>query len=172
MLLMSCLLTPKPAEAGTLSRYQGLHTTVRAAGNLIPQVQQASGTEQDEMLCMALNLYHEIRGGNARDQWAVGFVTINRTKRSAFHARNVCQVVWAPGQFSWTRWPTRAQLPREKATWTECQRKAVLLIGGEKMNDPTNGSTHFNGSLRGWGRGLVNRFRIGAHWFARLPGSN
>jgi spore germination cell wall hydrolase CwlJ-like protein len=173
VLLSSIALTPKPAEAGTTTRYQGLHTAVRAAGNLIPQIQQASRTEQDQMLCMALNIYHEIRGGSARDQWAVGFVTINRTKRSAFKARDICSVVWAPGQFSWTRRGMRTQLPREKGSWAESQRKAALLIAGEKMNDPTNGATHFSISLnQPWARRLVNKVRIGTHWFARLPGSN
>lgn len=172
MLLLSCLLTPKPAEAGTLTRYQGLHSAVRAAGPLIPEIQRASATDQDEMLCMALNIYHEITGGSARDQWAVAFVTINRTKRRAFNARTICAVVWAPSQFSWTRRSIGGLIPREKAAWVESQRKAALILSGERMNDPTNGSTHFNGSLRGWGRGLVNRFRIGTHWFARLPGSN
>lgn len=172
MLLTSLMLTPKPADAGTLPRYQNLHTAVRAAGSLIPQVQQASRTEQDEMLCLALNIYHEIRGGTPRDQWAVGYVTMNRTKHRVFKSSSICGIVWAKGQFSWTRWATRAQLPTSQAAWTECQRKAVLLINGEKMNDPTNGSTHFNGSLRNWGRGLVNKFRIGPHWFARLPGIN
>lgn len=170
MLLTSLLLTPDQAAAGTLTRYQGLHSAVRAAGNLIPEVQQASTADQNQMLCMALNIYHEIRGGNSRDQWAVGYVTINRTKRPVFHSKTVCDAVWAPGQFSWTRWSMRAQLPREKATWAECQRKAAKLIAGEKMNDPTNGATHFNHSLRGWGNGLVQRVRIGDLWFARLPG--
>lgn len=174
MLLLSLLLTPDQAAAETPTRYQGLHTAVRAAGNLIPQIQQASRTDQDQMLCMALNIYHEIRGGSTRHQWAVGFVTINRTKRSAFKARSVCQVVWAPGQFSWTRWSMRAQLPREKAAWVECQRKAALLLAGEKMNDPTNGSTHFYQARLnpGWAQRLVSRIRIESHMFARLPGSN
>lgn len=172
MLLLSSLLTPNLAAAGTTSRYQGLLSATRSAGPLIPEVQQASRADQDQMLCMALNVYHEIRGGNSRDQWAVAFVTMNRTKRAAFHANNVCSVVWAPGQFSWTRRSMGTQIPRDKSTWAECQHKAALIIAGEKMKDPTNGSTHFNGSLKNWGRGLINRFRIGPHWFARLPGSN
>jgi spore germination cell wall hydrolase CwlJ-like protein len=173
MLFLFCLLTPKPAEAGTLTRYQGLHTAVRKAGPLIPQIQQANATDQDQMLCMALNIYHEIRGGTSRDQWAVAFVTINRTKRSAFRARSVCAVVWSPSQFSWTRKPMKAQIPREKSAWAESQRKAALILTGERMNDPTNGATHFSRSLnQSWARNLVNKVRIGAHWFARLPGSN
>lgn len=172
MLLLFCMLTPKPAEAGTLHRYQNLHTAVRSMDTLIPEVRQANRTDQDQMLCLALNIYHEIRGGKPRDQWAVAFVTINRTKRSAFNARTVCDVVWARGQFSWTVWATRAQLPREKAAWAESQRKAVLLLSGEKMNDPTNGSTHFyQAKLNpGWARRLVNKVRIGTHMFASLPG--
>lgn len=68
----------------------------------------------------------------------------------------------------------RAQLPREKASWVESQRKAALILNGEKMNDPTNGSTHFyQAKLNpGWARRLVAKVRIGAHMFARLPGSN
>ena len=174
MLLLSLLLTPDQAAAVTPSRYQNLHTAVRSLNTLIPEVQQANRTDQDQMLCLALNIYHEIRGGTPRDQWAVAFVTYNRTKRSAFNARTLCQVVWAPGQFSWTRWPMRAQLPREKASWVESQRKATLILNGEKMNDPTNGSTHFyQAKLNpGWARRLVSKVRIGAHMFARLPGSN
>lgn len=174
MLLLSLLLTPDQAAAGTTPRYQNLHTAVRSMGTLIPEVQRATRTDQDQMLCLALNIYHEIRGGSPRDQWAVGFVTLNRTKRSAFNANKVCGVVWASGQFSWTRWSMRAQLPREKASWMESQRKAVLLLTGEKMNDPTNGSTHFYQARLnpGWARRLVNKVRIGAHWFAKLPGSS
>lgn len=172
MLLLSFLLTPNLASAGTTLRYQGLHAATRSAGGLIPELQQANRADQDQMLCMALNIYHEIRGGSPRDQWAVAFVTLNRTKRSAFHANNVCSVVWAQSQFSWTKRSTGTLIPRDKATWAECQHKAAILFSGDKMKDPTNGSTHFNGSLRNWGRGLINRFRIGPHWFARLPGSN
>lgn len=174
MLLLSCLLTPDQAAAGTTSNYQALLSAVRANGNLIPQISQAKGTDQDQMLCMALNIYHEIRGGNVNDQWAVAFVTWNRTKRAAFNAKNVCAVVWAPGQFSWVRWSMRAQLPRETKAWQESQRKAALLIAGEKMNDPTNGSTHFYQARLnpGWARRLVSKVRIGVHMFAKLPGSN
>lgn len=171
-LLLSILLTPDQAAAATTSRYQGLLNSVRAQGDLISPIQQANRADQDQMLCLALNIYHEIRGGDARDQWAVAFVTWNRTKRAVFNAKSVCAAVWAPGQFSWTRWSMRTQLPKETKAWHECQRKAALFISGERMKDPTNGSTHFNGSLRNWSKGLVGIFRIGTHWFGRLPGSS
>lgn len=172
MLLLFLLLTPKPAAAGTTFRYDTLHATVRSTTVLIPEIRNANRTDQDQMLCLALNIYHEIRGGTPRDQWAVGFVTLNRTKHSAFKAKSVCQAVWAQGQFSWTRWSMRAQLPREQAAWAECQRKAHMLFAGEKMNDPTNGSTHFYQARLnpGWALRLVSKVRIGSHTFARLPG--
>jgi spore germination cell wall hydrolase CwlJ-like protein len=174
VLLLSLLLTPDQAAAATPTRYQNLHTAVRNLGTLIPEVQNANRTDQDEMLCLALNIYHEIRGGSTRHQWAVAFVTMNRTKRAVFNAKTICQVVWARGQFSWTVWNLRAQLPRERGAWAESQRKAALLVSGEKMNDPTNGSTHFYQARLnpGWARRLVSRIRIENHTFARLPGSN
>ena len=172
MLLLSLMLTPRPAAAETPPRYQALLTAVRAQGDIIPEIGQADQTDQDQMLCMALNIYHEIRGGTSRDQWAVGFVTLNRTHHDAFKADTVCDVVWSPGQFSWTRWPLRAQVPHEKAAWIESQHKAVLLLSGEKMNDPTDGSTFFYQARLNfsWTRRLVNKIRIGAHVFASLPG--
>jgi len=172
--VLACLFLFLPlqaAEAKT-SKYQELHAIIRASGNLIPQIQNASRHDQDQMLCLALNIYHEIRGGSARDQWAVSHVTVNRTRRRAFNAPTICQVVWAPGQFSWTRKPIPALIPREKAAWVESQRKAALLLSGDGAVDPTGGATHFNTSLSApWARNLVNRVRIGAHWFARLPGN-
>lgn len=168
------LAAPNLASAKTINGYENLHTALRKSGNLIPEVQVANRSDQDEMLCMALNIYHEVRGQPANAQWAVGFVTWNRTKAAAFRAKSVCAAVWAPGQFSWTRWSVRAQMPREQATWAECQRKAALLVRGGKMNDPTNGSTYFYQARLnpGWAHRLVAKIRIGAHVFARLPGSS
>lgn len=163
---------PLSAQAETTPRYGALLTAVRTQNHLISDVREANQTDQNEMLCLALNIYHEIRGGNSRDQWAVAFVTVNRTKRRVFNANTICNAVWATGQFSWTRWALRAQLPREQSSWVESQRKAALIVSGEKMNDPTNGSTHFYQARLnpGWARRLIAKVRIGQHMFGRLPG--
>lgn len=174
LVFLLSLVAPTTASAETLAKFQTLHNLVRSSVPLIPEVRIANRNDQDQMLCLALNIYHEAAKGNPRDQWAVGFVTTNRIKRQAFNASTICQVVWARSQFSWTVRAARTLLPRELSVWTECQRKASLIVAGEKMNDPTNGSTHFYQARLnpGWARRLVDKVRIGVHMYARLPGSS
>ena len=172
LLLFLFLLTPNQAAAGTTNRYQKLNNAVLLSGNILPDIQKAKKNDQDDVLCLALNIYHEIRGGSDRDQWAVAFATYNRTKRPEFNATTVCNVVWKQGQFSWTVWPMRTQLPKERDTWLECQHKAFLILKGVKMNDPTNGATHFYQARLnpGWAHRLQGKIRFGTQMFGRLPG--
>src|SRR5215207_2416670 len=67
-----------------------------------------------QVLCTALNVYHEARGSTRRDQIGVALVTRNR----ALHERrSYCSVVWERGQFSWTRHRVRPLIPRDDAAW-------------------------------------------------------
>ncbi len=170
MLVLMCLATPSTASAGTLVKYNSLHSAVRESGEVLPEIQAATETDANELLCLALNIYHEARGEQERAQWAVGFVTINRAKRAEWGG-NICSVVWARSQFSWTVRGVRTLVPREINAWRESQRKAVMLFSNQKADDPTQGATHFYQSrLRpSWSRRLVDKMRIGAHMFARLP---
>jgi N-acetylmuramoyl-L-alanine amidase len=169
MFVLLCLATQTPASAGTTEKYQDLNSTILQTGNVIPDIQGASESERNEMLCLALNIYHEARGENARGQWAVGFVTLNRVKR-AIWGDSVCAVVWAKSQFSWTIRGMRTLVPREVNAWQEAQRKAYMLFSNQNADDPTDGATNFYlASIHSWTRTLVDRIRIGAHMFARLP---
>lgn len=171
VLFFSLILLPQPAVARETTKFEALHAEVRKRDDLIPEIRNAERATQDEMLCMALNLYHEIRGGNSRDQWAVAFVVLNRTKDRRFGRETICGIVWAPGQFSWTRRGIESQLPRERGAWLESQRKAYLAVRGQTVSDPTNGATNFH-SVRvspSWSSRLLGRIRIGPHMFGRLP---
>jgi spore germination cell wall hydrolase CwlJ-like protein len=142
-------------------------------GNVNPDIQGASDDDRNEMLCLALNIYHEARGERSRGQWAVGFVTLNRVKR-AIWGNTVCAVVFAKSQFSWTVRGVRTLVPRDVNAWQEAQHKAYMLFTGQKADDPTNGATNFYlATIRpSWTRMLVDKIRIGAHMFARLPGAS
>lgn len=53
------------------------------------------------VFCLALNVYHEARGEPVEGQYAVAQVTMNRAR----HIRkDVCRIVLAPSQFSWTKY--------------------------------------------------------------------
>ena len=173
ILLLLSLVAPATASAGTLVKLEQLHHRLRDSDSLISEVVEAEREAQDQILCIALNIYHEVRGGSPDHQWAVAFVTTNRTKHQKFPS-TPCSVVWEKNQFVWTKRAIEAILPRERSAWAESQRKALKVFTGEKMNDPTNGATHFYQARLNpeWARRLVDKIRIETHMFARLPGSN
>jgi N-acetylmuramoyl-L-alanine amidase len=68
-------------------------------GSLVtPKTQYAS---RIEINCLAKNIYHEARGESLQGQIAVAQVTVNRVVSGKFQ-NNICNVVYAPSQFSWT----------------------------------------------------------------------
>lgn len=164
------LVAPATASAETPVKMIEIHERLLASDSIIEEVSAAESEEQYELLCMALNLYHEARGEDNRHQWAVIFVTFNRVEHS-YYPDTYCEVVWEKSQFSWTRNAIGAIIPREPEAWKESQRKAFQVFTGEMMNDPTNGATHFYQAHINprWAARLVDKRRIGVHEFARLP---
>jgi spore germination cell wall hydrolase CwlJ-like protein len=80
-----------------------------------------------EMLCLAKNIYYEARGEPMRGKIAVAQVTLNRvTHRTEFQS-NICGVVYAKDQFSWTNGKNKE--PRGEA-WREAQALAKAVMQG------------------------------------------
>ncbi|WP_332846476.1 cell wall hydrolase [Pseudomonas lactucae] len=117
---------------------------------------------QNALLCLALNIYHEARGEPEEGQIAVALVTMNRAE---WRVENVCQTVYKPWQFSWTR--SASTLPRhEKHAWIKAKTMAQEIIEGYHP-DITQGSTHFHAQhIRpAWHRSFVKTVHIGNHIF-------
>lgn len=56
-----------------------------------------------DLRCLTANIYYEARGESLKGMRAIADTTLNRTKHSAFKGQDdVCKVVFAKGQFSWT----------------------------------------------------------------------
>ena len=75
-------------------------------------------------LCLSQNIYHEARGEPAAGQFMVGVVTMNRAE---WNAENVCNVVFAPNQFSWTLDPKLYAVEDEKA-WLQAKLMAQEIL--------------------------------------------
>ncbi|WP_419584734.1 cell wall hydrolase, partial [Thiolapillus sp.] len=74
--------------------------------------------------CLAQNIYHEARGEPVAGQVAVAYVVLNRVARQ-IRGTDVCEVVWAPHQFSWTRHPTPI---RDGQAWRQAWQIATLVL--------------------------------------------
>lgn len=75
-----------------------------------------SMAEDNSLICLAKNIYHEAKGEPLAGKLAVAKVTINRVK-SGYFASTICGVVYERGQFSWTT--DRRLKVRDKEAWQE-----------------------------------------------------
>ena len=112
------------------------------------------------IICAALNLIYEARGESLTGQYAVVHVTRNRAK---YNPDNVCKVVFAHKQFSWTiTMPGHSGGDFEKALH-------IAKLAWESPGDVTYGATHFHAAhIRPyWAASMKRTVRIGNHIFYR-----
>lgn len=126
-------------------------------------------------LCMALNVFHEARGEPIAGQLAVAMTTMNRAEGDP---ANVCKVVMAPKQFSWTnklvirqkgRWKiTNRALPRDEKAWRLARAVAYVTLK-KKAHDFTRGAMYYH--VREvhpvWDRDMERVYAAGNHVFFR-----
>lgn len=124
-------------------------------------------------LCMALNVFHEARGEPIQGQLAVAMTTMNRAEGDP---ANVCKVVMAPKQFSWTNrlvvrkkdhWKiTNRALPRDEKAWQMARAVAYVTLKG-KARDFTRGATYYHTRAvhPTWDRGMERVYATGNHVF-------
>lgn len=164
LLLMVVLLGAAPAKAQTYG-----FNTHTAKLTIVQPIQRDAKTTQN-LICMALNIYHEARGTPYNNQLGVGLVTMNRVRQTK---RSICEVVYErrgpSAQFSWTAKPTAKTRYLELESWDRAQQIAYEVIY-EQPKDITRGATYFHErSIRpAWASRAKAKTVIGAHVFIRL----
>ncbi len=132
---------------------------------------QALAKSNDELTCLALNVYHEARGENHEGMRAVAHVTMNRVRSSRF-PDTVCEVVRQGSmrrggacQFSW--WcDGKSDRPSDRRAWERAQHVAFdVLMGADE--DLTEGSLWYHHIYIKpvWRTRLVKFALIGDHMF-------
>lgn len=136
-----------------------------------------SASEIDnEVRCLALNIYHEARGEPREGQLAVGYVTMNRVVNPRYPG-SVCKVVWQRKQFSWTH-DGRSDRPDNQAAWTRSLHIASFVYKNyyrfmnitKGATDLTGGALHYYApSLANpaWAKDMVATRQIGSHVFLK-----
>jgi spore germination cell wall hydrolase CwlJ-like protein len=126
---------------------------------------------EEELNCLALNIYHEARNEPDEGQFAVAHVVLNRISDPRF-PETVCKVIRQGGervrhrcQFSW--WcDGRSDRPRNQRKWQTIKAMAEAVYWG-RSEDPTGGALWYHADYVSpyWGRVFKRSRQIGRHIF-------
>jgi len=162
-------LRPDPISRILTAMKWGLTIAFISSVAFCARADQPAATEQD-IACLARNVYFEARNQSIEGQLAVAHVTLNRLEESA-EPRTICDIVYRPGLFSWTRDERKhdGQI-WEKTAW-ETARWVAMIAVAEPAADPVRGSTFYHAvSVEPyWASALVRVGQIGDHVFYARP---
>lgn len=142
--------------------------------------------DEDQMHCLALNIYHEARGDNFAGQVAVADVTMNRVESSRY-PNTICEVVreaklsewWLEQgkevpvrhqcQFSWYC-DGKSDEPRDMRAWGQALTVASEVMRGN-YPDLTKGAMFYHANYVDpyWNTSMMHVAYIGEHLFYKHP---
>jgi N-acetylmuramoyl-L-alanine amidase len=113
--------------------------------------------DNTNLACLASNIYHEARGEPELGQLAVAKVTLNRVDPKN---RDICQVVFAKYQFSWT-----IKNKNLKHDYKSLRIAEASLKGGHELDSFK--ATHFHTTQVSphWAKSFKRLRKIGNHIF-------
>ena len=162
-----------------LSSFFGVATTAKSATkqNVLTAIHKDYQPEslndldsdvQNEIICLALNQYHEARGTPEADIMAVGFSTRNRVNRS--DEKSYCDTIWEKGQYIWTKRAVQGILPKDRKTWLQIVGLARKIVTNDDLEDTTHGADSFYSKRLhpSWARRSHIHLIIGQHMFVQL----
>ena len=132
---------------------------------------------QDDVHCLALNIYFEARGEPIEGQYAVADVVINRTE-SAYHPNTICEVIFfglenpRTGRiyscaFAWTCDRMQYQEPQDLKAFRRAIRIAEEVLFDPNYTMVIPDATHFHADWMTpwWSVRMENLTSIGNHKF-------
>ena len=123
-------------------------------------------TPQDSN-CLAKNIYHEAGVEDIRGKFAVAQVTLNRLKTGRW-GKNICSVVYAKSQFSWTLYTKKRNEQPRGPLWAESQRVATQVLAHGARVPSLQASHHYHAvyiKKPVWTRAVAKIQQIGQHVF-------
>lgn len=130
-----------------------------------------NAANEEQLKCLADNIYHEARGETVLGQIAVAQVTINRVDHNYF-PDTVCGVVWQPSQFSWTH-DGKTDTASDQEAYAVARSVAETVYNRDE-DDPTNKSLFYHATSieGGWFRDSLDyEITIGNHRFYNWSGT-
>lgn len=119
--------------------------------------------KQQDINCLAKNIYHEARGEPFHGQVAVALVTANRLAAGIF-GNTICSVVYAHRQFSWTL--DKKKTVTDDKAW-EASVKIAKAVLSKQVYEPNFKAIYFHATTvkPRWAKTKTFVTRIGNHLF-------
>jgi spore germination cell wall hydrolase CwlJ-like protein len=117
--------------------------------------------------CLAKNIYHEAGVEPKEGKYAVAQVTLNRLKTGQW-GKDICSVVYAKAQFSWTLYKKRRNEQPKGPLWTESQAVArSVLAHGVRVPSLAQSTYYHADYIRPplWAKSVAKIQQVGQHIF-------
>jgi spore germination cell wall hydrolase CwlJ-like protein len=121
-----------------------------------------------ERTCLIRNVFYEAGAEPHEGKIAVAQVTWNRLRSGAW-GRDLCGVIHAPNQFSWSRDPVKRNRPLNGAQVAAVQSAVDEFLAGMRVSK-LNNATHFHAAYvsPSWAKKDARLKQIGGHVFYAL----
>jgi spore germination cell wall hydrolase CwlJ-like protein len=118
---------------------------------------------QQDIVCLAKNIYFESRGEPMTGKLHVATVTLNRVNHNTLFDKTICKVVYATKQFSWT---DKEYKVKDGYAWREAQALAKGILQGYILI-PTTNALYFHTKQVSpkWAKAKIIVAKIGNHIF-------
>ena len=112
--------------------------------NLIStEIKKLGKNKQEDVVCLALNMYHEARGSTVKDQIASTYVVFNRMENNHYplnyETKSICNIIFDRWQFCWTNGEQvampKVNLSGERIAWEKAQKLALNLYTNPKHKE-------------------------------------
>ena len=135
---------------------------------VLVKTKQQVALSAKELDCLAKNIYHEAGVEDRAGKIAVAQVTLNRLKEGRW-GNNVCSVVYAKSQFSWTLDKKKRNAKPEGLLWEQSRAVALEFQRGVRVKGLED-STHYHADYikdPNWAKAKKVAKQIGQHIFYR-----
>ena len=121
--------------------------------------------------CLTKNIYHEAGVEPIEGKYAVAQVTLNRLKEGRW-GKNICDVVYAKSQFSWTLYKKKRYEQPKGPLWEESRAVARTVLDKGVRVPSLAQSTYYHADYIKpplWAKSVAKIQQIGQHIFYKKP---
>ena len=146
---------------------QTVHDDVQEIKEFIIKSNEKMKYTSAEFNCLAKNIYHEAGVESTTGKFAVAQVTLNRLREGRW-GKDLCKVVYAKAQFSWTLYAKkRAEVPKG-LLWEQSKAVATAVLDGGMRVPSLEDSRHYHADYIKqplWAKSVARISQIGRHIF-------